>query len=349
MATRHGISPRFSSSSISTRCSRASEPWWARATRPFLGELVEPEREPLGEAAVVDEHDRRAVLLDEPEKLRVDRRPDRARAPFGARAGERVGGALARLAHVLDRDGDAQVELLREPGVDEADGPCARDEAPDLLHRPLRRREADALQRRRGETLEPLQREREVGAALRPGDGVHLVDDHGLDAGEHLATLRGEQEVERLGRRDEDVRRVPQHLAPLLLRRVAGPDGDAELRLEPGERAAEVALDVVVQRLQRRDVEQAEPLTGRFGQTVDPPEERGERLARPGRRLDEHVLAARDRRPGELLRRGRPGEGALEPRARARREHVERGGHVAERTSAGAGYFAGCVRRASRW
>ena len=31
VATRHGISPRFSSSSISTRCSRASEPWWARA------------------------------------------------------------------------------------------------------------------------------------------------------------------------------------------------------------------------------------------------------------------------------------------------------------------------------
>ena len=32
VATRHGISPAFSSSSISTRCSRASDPWCARAT-----------------------------------------------------------------------------------------------------------------------------------------------------------------------------------------------------------------------------------------------------------------------------------------------------------------------------
>ena len=31
VATRHGIAPRFSSSSISTRCSRAIEPWCARA------------------------------------------------------------------------------------------------------------------------------------------------------------------------------------------------------------------------------------------------------------------------------------------------------------------------------
>ena len=31
VATRHGIWPSLSSSSISTRCSRASEPWWARA------------------------------------------------------------------------------------------------------------------------------------------------------------------------------------------------------------------------------------------------------------------------------------------------------------------------------
>ena len=32
------------------------------------------------------------------------------------------------------------------------------------------------------EPLEPLERERQVRAALRAGDGVHLVDDHRLDA-----------------------------------------------------------------------------------------------------------------------------------------------------------------------
>src|SRR5205823_3495001 len=45
----------------------------------LLRELVEAKREPLGEAAVVDEDDRRAVLLDEAEDLRIDRRPDRRR------------------------------------------------------------------------------------------------------------------------------------------------------------------------------------------------------------------------------------------------------------------------------
>ena len=45
-----------------------------------LGQLVQPQREPLGQAAVVDEDDRRAVGADEREELRVDRRPDRAEA-----------------------------------------------------------------------------------------------------------------------------------------------------------------------------------------------------------------------------------------------------------------------------
>ena len=43
----------------------------------LVGELVEADREALGAAARVDEDDRRAVLLDEPQDLRVDRRPDR--------------------------------------------------------------------------------------------------------------------------------------------------------------------------------------------------------------------------------------------------------------------------------
>ena len=108
------------------------------------------------------------------------------------------------------------------------------------------------------EPLEPLEREREVGAALRPGDGVHLVEDQRVDRAQQLARLRGEHQEERLGRRDQDVRRRAQHRLALLLRRVARPHRDAELRLEPGERPAQVPLDVVVQRLQRRDVENAQ-------------------------------------------------------------------------------------------
>src|SRR4029079_15608789 len=104
-------------------------------------------REALGAAAVVDEEDRRGVLLDEAEQLRVHRGPDR---PVGGlrvkrgldRAGVDAVGRLrvglhsrrwlarvaaaatlldvrARLRHVLDRDDDLEVELLEDAGVDD--------------------------------------------------------------------------------------------------------------------------------------------------------------------------------------------------------------------------------------
>ena len=73
------------------------------------------------------------LILDELQDLRIDRGPDRAR--------------LARLAHVLERHHDFQVELIRAPGVDELDWPSAGNEAPDLLHRPLSGRQPDPLNR----------------------------------------------------------------------------------------------------------------------------------------------------------------------------------------------------------
>ena len=155
-----------------------------------------------------------------------------------------------------------------------------------------------------------------MGAALRPGDGVHLVEDQRVDAAQQLARARREQEEERLRRRDQDVRRLAEHRRALLLRRVAGADGDAELRPEPGERPAEVPLDVVVERLERRDVEHAQPDVRRSREPVDRRQERRERLPRAGRRLDEDVSAARDRRPALLLRGRRRGEVPLEPGAR---------------------------------
>ena len=157
-----------------------------RARNLFLGELVQPHRQPLGQAPVVDEDDRRAVLLDELEDRRVDRRPDRAGVRLVAgvhldavlhhRLGELV--RRAELAQVLDRHDDLEIEILARAGVDELDRAVAGDEAADLLQRALRRREADPLRRLVEQRVEALEREREVGAALRAGDGVHLVDDH---------------------------------------------------------------------------------------------------------------------------------------------------------------------------
>ena len=275
----------------------------------LVRQLVQAQREPLGQAAVVDEDDRRAVLLDELQDLGVDRRPDRVR--------------LARLAHVLERDDDFQVELLRAPCVHQLDRPPAGDEPPDLLHRPLRGRQADPLDRLLGEAVEPLDGERKVSAPLRPGHRVHLVEDQRLDALQHLASARGQQQVQRLRCRDQDVRVVPQHRRAVALRRVAGANGHAELRVEPRERPAQVALDVVVQSLQRRDVEEPEPLARLRGEPVDPVEKGRQRLPGAGGSLDERVLPARDRRPAQLLRGGRSCESSFEPgscsRARRRR------------------------------
>jgi hypothetical protein len=117
----------------------------------LVRQLVQAFGQPLGAPAVVDEDDRRGVLADELEQLRVDRRPDRA---GGGRSVEVVGRreagvpAVAALldrrvgvGHVLDRHDDLQVELLALAGVgDLALSPRPHEEVRDPLEWPLRRR-----------------------------------------------------------------------------------------------------------------------------------------------------------------------------------------------------------------
>ena len=55
---------------------------------------------------------------------------------------------------------------------------------------------------------------------------------------------------------------MPEHRRALLLRGVAGAHRDLDVGLEARERAAQVALDVVVQGLERRDVDEPRPLPG---------------------------------------------------------------------------------------
>ena len=81
--------------------------------------------------------------------------------------------------------------------------------------------------------------------------------------------LRGQQQVERLRRGDEDVRRRAQHRGALGLRRVAAPHrrGDAHRRIaglfgdaaDLAARLGQVLVDVGGQRLQRRDVDRRAP------------------------------------------------------------------------------------------
>ena len=106
----------------------------------LAGELVEPQREALGLAAGVDEDDRRAVLADHLEELRVHRRPDRVARRLAARQSSGSPGPLPGLDHRLDRHVDLQVERLADAGVDDPAGaPRADQEAADLLERVLRR------------------------------------------------------------------------------------------------------------------------------------------------------------------------------------------------------------------
>ena len=101
---------------------------------------------------------------------------------------------------------------------------------------------------------------------------------------------------------------------------------------DPGQRRPQVALDVVGQGLERRDVQDADvpglaALRRRArvaGQAVEAPQEGGQGLAAPGRGVDQGVMAVRDRRPALGLGLGRGLEAALEPVADRRREALER-------------------------
>ena len=84
-------------------------------------------------------------------------------------------------------------------------GGCAAEEAGDLLEGTLGGGEADALEAAAAEGFEALDGEGHVRAALGGDERVDLVEDDGLDGAEGFAGVGGEEEIERLGRGDEDV------------------------------------------------------------------------------------------------------------------------------------------------
>ena len=162
------------------------------AVRELLArEIVHRVGDALREATAVHEDERRAVLAHELQESRVDRRPD-ARARVGARgrsAAEFEG--LAQTRHVLDRHFDHEIKGLAVTGVHDAHRSRSvriepAEAARDLFQRALRRGKADALEPASGQTLEALEGQREVGAALGGHDGVDLVDDDRFDVAQRL-------------------------------------------------------------------------------------------------------------------------------------------------------------------
>ena len=290
----------------------------------LAGELVETGREALGQAAGVDEHDRRTVRPDQLEYLGVDGRPDRRLRRRGPRSGGpehrrhplRGLGDPRQVRHVLDRHDDLDLHRLAEPGVDDRHGTraargLAAEEPRDLLERSLGGGQADALRGLVRELLEAFEREREMRAPLGTRHRVDLVHDHPADAPEDLARLGRQHQVERLRRGDQDVGRTGLDPAALARRGVAGAHRDARLvdvlaeafGREPDarQRRPQVLLDVDGERSERRDVQDPAPLVrGRWRvghHAVERPQERRERLARTGRGEDQRMPAAGDRRP----------------------------------------------------
>ncbi len=330
--------------------------------------------EPLGEPAGVHEHERGAVLGH------VAGDPVEDLSPLLVR-GDRLERGLRQLDRQVERAAMAEVDDRARRGAGRVGPSLARadQQSSDGLDRPLRRGEADALGAALAERVQALERERQVRAALVAGHGVDLVDDDRPHAAQPLAALAGgHEQVERLRRGDEQVRRALQHRCPRRRRGVAGAQQhphlghvEAELvrgRPDLGERGLEVLLDVGGESLQGRHVDDLGAVVraglvrrGTAQQAIDRDEERGERLARAGGRGDQRVAARGDRRParGLGLRRAQR-EAPLEPGADGGMEAVERGhassvyqGRRAARRRpalrvSGIGHGAG-ERRAAHW
>ena len=187
--------------------------------------LAQVQRHALDQPARVDEHQRRPVLARQ--RRRCDRRA-RPTARWCTRRPARLPGP-------------------RPPGPDRGAGRRRRSSGSGRSPTSSRaatssgRTVADSPTRcslaGRHQRLQPLERQRQVRAALVGRDGVDLVDDHRPHVAQRApARLRRQQDEQRFGRGDQHVRRAAGRCAPLARRRVAGAHGGADA----GRRVAEL-------------------------------------------------------------------------------------------------------------
>ena len=312
-------------------------------------QLAQVEGGALGHAPGVDEHQGGAVFAHPFDQARVDLLPLLVGHHRRQRRGRQFQSQIALLGVADVDDGAVGHPGAGAAAVDRADAiaaqrrplrqirsgrvhiPGADQEARHLLHRLLRGRQADTHQRAAAQRLQPLQRQRQVAAALVVGQGVDLVHDHAAHRAQHRpARGRTEQHVQRFGRGHQNMRRLAAQPGALGLRRVASAHHRADLhfrqtqlgqrRADPGQRRLQVQGDVVGQRLQRRNVDHPGlvrqcPAVGQplAHQRVDRGQEGGQGLARAGRRGHQGVAAGHDRRPRRDLGGSGARKGAVEP------------------------------------
>ena len=171
-------------------------------------------------------------------------------------------GVVRQVGHIGHRHLHGELDGLGRRGSDDGRQCLSGQEPGELLGRTHGRRQPDAL----GgwaftEIVEALQRQGQVCTALAGGDGVDLIDDHRLHAGQGFARCRGQHQKQRLRGGDQHVGRLVDELTTDGGRGVAGADPHADVRGgqtvalgkagETGQRGTQVALDVDRQRLER--------------------------------------------------------------------------------------------------
>ncbi len=271
--------------------------------------FVQPVGHPLGGSAIVGEDESGPVFSNQLADPLEDRNPY---APGGFPVGgkQSLHAQVHRLlvACVYNRDW-ARFELRRGPSVYQF---VTAEKMRHVLEGPDGGGEAKPLHGAARQALEPFQAERQVHPPFVARQRVDFVHDDGADGGKEFGrTGICEHDVQGFGRGDQNVWGVREKPATLGLRCVAGTNGHPgswKLHAEffrrfpdAPQRFPQISLDVVVERLQGRYVDQTElvepPLTQLLKDPIDAPEESGQRLARAGRREDEGVLAPLDRRP----------------------------------------------------
>ena len=298
-----------------------------------LGEGGQGELEPVGDAfgagPRVREEQGGAIPLDDPGHVGDDAR--------SGVAGGRVGVLAQRREHLDERAASGRdfVDLRHRSrsaekggdGLERGDGGGETDAAKGCDGCLVRIPET-------AEMLEALERDAEVGAAFVFGEGVQLVDDDEVAAGEGLAEAGlGEENGEALRRRHEEVGRLAALFLPLRRARVASAEshGDDPVEPESGEGFVEIFADVVGEGAQRRDVEAADALGPQAalvmlaGEAVDDAEEAGERFPRSRGRGEQHRSSRGDVGDAEALPVGGTPETLPEPRRRGRVEGFKKG------------------------
>ena len=224
-----------------TRCSRARLPWWARATSSPASSLSRSARRSARRRLLTKIRVERWALTSSRSSGYIAGQIERVRdSPPASSARSSTGTGAPVPSSRMSSTGTmtCRSSCFAAPASTIVDRPrpplgvLAAQEARDLRQRALRGREADALEPPAvvgDQALQPLEAERQVGAALGAGDGVDLVDDHGADAAQDVPPPRGQQQVEALRRGDQNVGRRAQHPLAVALRRVARADGHRDL------------------------------------------------------------------------------------------------------------------------